>query len=83
MERNWRDVEEMERDLLSTFPHFLFISSLYIHFLYQNQVNNASNTKNANNTSNTHNTCTNNKSKTYNTNNASDTFKASTSGIRF
>ena len=31
----WRENEEMERDLLSTFPHFLFISSLSIHFLYQ------------------------------------------------
>ena len=26
----------MERDLLSTFPHFFFISFLSIHFLYQN-----------------------------------------------
>ena len=26
----------MERDLLSTFPHSLFISSPSIHFLYQN-----------------------------------------------
>ena len=25
----------MERDSLTTFPHFLFISSLSIHFLYQ------------------------------------------------
>ena len=27
--------EEMERDSLSTFSHFLFISPLSIHFLYQ------------------------------------------------
>ena len=33
--RKWRDNEEMERDLLATFPHFLFISSLFIDFLYQ------------------------------------------------
>ena len=33
--RKWRENEEMERDSLSTFPHFLFISSLSIHFLYQ------------------------------------------------
>ena len=35
MERKLREIEEMERDSLSTFPHFLFISSLSIHFLYQ------------------------------------------------
>ena len=35
MERKWRENEEMERDSLSTFSHFLFISSLSIHFLYQ------------------------------------------------
>ena len=35
MERKWRENEEMERDSLSTFPHFLLISSLSIHFLYQ------------------------------------------------
>ena len=35
MEKKWRENEEMERDSLSTFPHFLFISSLSIHFLYQ------------------------------------------------
>ena len=29
---NWREKEEMEKDLLSTFLHFLFISSLSIHF---------------------------------------------------
>ena len=33
--RKWRENEEMERGSLSTFPHFLFISSLSIHFLYQ------------------------------------------------
>ena len=36
MERKLRENEEMERDSLSTFPHSLFISSLPIHFLYQN-----------------------------------------------
>ena len=30
-----RENEEMERDSLFTFPHFLFISSFSIHFLYQ------------------------------------------------
>ena len=35
MERILRENEEMERDSL-TFPHSLFISSLPIHFLYQN-----------------------------------------------
>ena len=35
MERKWKENEEMERDSLSTFPHFLFISSLSIHFLYK------------------------------------------------
>ena len=35
MERELENEEEMERDSLSTFPHFLFISSLSIHFLYQ------------------------------------------------
>ena len=34
--RKWRENEEKERDSLSTFPHFLFISSLSIHFLYLN-----------------------------------------------
>ena len=33
--RKWRENEEMERDSLFTFPHFLFISSLSIRFLYQ------------------------------------------------
>ena len=33
--RKWKENEEMERDLLPTFPHFLFSSSLSIHFLYQ------------------------------------------------
>ena len=28
--------EEMERDSFATFPHSLFISTLSIHFLYQN-----------------------------------------------
>ena len=32
--RKWRENEIMERDSLSTFPHFLFISSLTINFLY-------------------------------------------------
>ena len=32
--RKWRGNEEMERDSLSTFPRFLFISSLSIHFLH-------------------------------------------------
>ena len=35
MNMKWRENEEMERDSLSTFPPFLFISSLSIHFLYQ------------------------------------------------
>ena len=33
--RKWRVNEEKEIDSLSTIPHFLFISSLSIHFLYQ------------------------------------------------
>ena len=33
--RKWRENEEMERYSLFTFPHFLFISPLSIHFLYQ------------------------------------------------
>ena len=33
--RKGRENEEMEGDSLSTFPHFLFISSLSIHYLYQ------------------------------------------------
>ena len=33
--RKWRENEEMERDSLSTIPHFLFILSLTIIFLYQ------------------------------------------------
>ena len=36
MKRKWRENEEMERDSLSRFPHSLSISSLSIHFLYQN-----------------------------------------------
>ena len=36
LKRKWRENEKMERDSLSTFPHSLFISSLSIHFLYQN-----------------------------------------------
>ena len=36
VERKWRGNEEMERYSLFTFPHFLFISPLSIHFLYQN-----------------------------------------------
>ena len=36
MKRKCRENEEMERDSLFTFPHSLFISSLSIHFLYQN-----------------------------------------------
>ena len=35
MKRKWRENEEMERNSLSTFPHFLFISSLSIHFVFQ------------------------------------------------
>ena len=35
MKRKWKENEELERDSLSIFPHFLFISSLAIHFLYQ------------------------------------------------
>ena len=35
MDRKWREHAEMEGDSLSTFPHFLFISSLSIHFPYQ------------------------------------------------
>ena len=34
--RKWRENEEMERDLLATFPHFLLISSLYIYFQKKN-----------------------------------------------
>ena len=34
IERKWRENTEMERDLLPTFPHFLFISSPSIHFVY-------------------------------------------------
>ena len=34
MERKWRENEKLEKYSLSTFPHFLFISSLSIHFLY-------------------------------------------------
>ena len=30
----WRESEEMESDSLSTFPEFLFISYLSIHFPY-------------------------------------------------
>ena len=33
--RKWRENKEMERDSFSTFPHFLFISSLSIHLQYQ------------------------------------------------
>ena len=33
--RKKKENEEMERDSLSTFRQFLFISSLSIHFLYQ------------------------------------------------
>ena len=33
--RKWKENEEMKRDWLSTFPHFLFISFLFIHFPYQ------------------------------------------------
>ena len=33
MRRKWRENEEMERDWLSTFPHSLSISSLFLHFL--------------------------------------------------
>ena len=33
MRRKWRKNEEMERDWLSTFPHSLSISSLFLHFL--------------------------------------------------
>ena len=35
MEWKWRENKEMERDSLSTFFQFLFISSLSIHFLYK------------------------------------------------
>ena len=35
IERKWRENEEKERDSLLTFPHFLFIFSLSIHFLCQ------------------------------------------------
>ena len=31
--RKWREYEEIVKDSLSTFPHFLFISPLPIHFL--------------------------------------------------
>ena len=33
MRRKWRKNGEMERDWLSTFPHSLSISSLFLHFL--------------------------------------------------
>ena len=33
--RAWREYEEMEKNSPSPFPHFLFISSLSVHFLYQ------------------------------------------------
>ena len=33
--RKWRENEEVERNSLFTFPPFLFLSSLSIHFLYQ------------------------------------------------
>ena len=36
--RKWRENEEVEKYSLSTFLHFLFISSLSIHFLYQSQM---------------------------------------------
>ena len=32
--RKWRENEEMKRSSLSTFTHYLFISSLSLHFLY-------------------------------------------------
>ena len=35
MEKEWENEEELERDSLSTFSHFLFISSLSFHFFYQ------------------------------------------------
>ena len=35
MNRKWRENEEMYTDSLSIFPHFLIISSLSFHFLYQ------------------------------------------------
>ena len=35
MERKWKENEKIEKDLLSTFPHFPLISSFSIHFLYQ------------------------------------------------
>ena len=35
MKGKYRENEEMERDTLSTFPHFLFIPSLSFHFLHQ------------------------------------------------
>ena len=34
--RKWTENEEMERDLLSTFPQFLFISPISIHFQIKN-----------------------------------------------
>ena len=33
--RAWREYEEMEKNSPSPFPHFLFISPLSVHFLYQ------------------------------------------------
>ena len=50
--RKWRgngqilDNEEMEQDLLSTFPHLLFIFSLFIHFQIKNCLILAQNVKN-------------------------------------
>ena len=35
MKGKYRENEEMERDTLSTFPHFLFIPSLSILFVYK------------------------------------------------
>ena len=38
MKRKLRENEEMERNSLSTFPYFLFISSLSIYFLHQKRL---------------------------------------------
>ena len=39
MKRKWREIEEMDRERGNgerfTFSHFLFISSLSIHFIHQ------------------------------------------------
>ena len=40
--RKWREIHSLHFLILSTFPHSLFISSISIHFLYQNLPQNLS-----------------------------------------